>query len=83
MALASEARDREFKSRHPDMSQNYIGFYDLDVLWIKEGVGEWQVTCHRCALKEQTSRVGPYKSSPDLVMLINMHVCDPSKRAKN
>lgn len=72
-----------FESRHPYMSQNYIGFYDLEVVQVADGVSAWRVHCHRCGLKAQTSIDGPdYKSAPDLTMLINRHVCDPEKRGQ-
>ena len=63
------------------MNLNPLSFYELDVIWVSEGVGEWTVICHRCNLKAQTSRDGPYRKSPDLTMLINTHVCDPKSRA--
>lgn len=80
MAFGLEPKDREFKSHRPDMN-NYIGFYDLEIIQVADGVGAWRAKCHRCYLTAQTTPDGPYKSAPDLTMLINRHICDPDKRA--
>jgi hypothetical protein len=60
---------------------NPLGFYNLEVVYPEPGCGAWQVKCERCGLTARTSRTGPHQSAPSLVMLINTHVCDPSKRA--
>lgn len=61
---------------------NPLSFYELKIVPVSEGVGAWQVNCHRCGLVAQCSQAGPYKIAPDLTMLINTHVCDPARRAK-
>ena len=59
---------------------NPLSFYSLDVVWPTPNVGAFEVNCQRCGLKARTTVDGPYKRSPDLTMLINTHICDPSKR---